>query len=145
MCFSKIWLHQNILNTQTYLLVGIDFLFRLIYGCPKGITGFLAILSRFAYVKGTETYEAYLTKGHAFLFRLVTSLRTYTFFHQVICFFAMVLKDGYLDDIFDVLDAHCHPCIMLGRLALLWMGVAVFQESVSVPTVEYHVRALRLN
>jgi len=57
----------------------------------------------------------------------------------------MVLKDGYLDDIFDVLDAHCHPCIMLGRFALLWMGVAVFQESVSVSTVEYHVRALRLN
>jgi len=57
----------------------------------------------------------------------------------------MVLKDGYLDDIFDVLDAHCHPCIMLGRFALLWMGVAVFQESVSAHTVQYHVRALRLN
>jgi hypothetical protein len=38
-------------------------------------------------------------------------------------------------DVFDVLDAHCHPCIMLGRFALLWMGVAVFHESVSVPTV----------
>ena len=50
----------------------------------------------------------------------------------------MVLKDGYLDDIFDVLDTHCHPCIMLCHLALLWMGVAVFQESVSVHTVEYH-------
>ena len=57
----------------------------------------------------------------------------------------MVLNDGYLDDIFDVLDAHCHPCIMLGRFALLWMGVAVFHESVSVYIVQYDVQALRLN
>ena len=41
------------------------------------------------------------------------------------------MKDGYLDDVFDVLDAHRHPCILLGRFALLWMGAAVFQESVS--------------
>jgi len=41
----------------------------------------------------------------------------------------------YLDDIFDVLASHGHPCIMLGRFALLWIGVAVSQESVSVHTV----------
>jgi hypothetical protein len=39
---------------------------------------------------------------------------------------------GYLDDIFDVLDAHQHPCIVMGRSALLWMGAAVLPSSVSV-------------
>ena len=28
---------------------------------------------------------------------------------------------GYPDDVFDVLDAHQHPCIVMGRSALLWM------------------------
>jgi hypothetical protein len=41
------------------------------------------------------------------------------------------LKDGYFDNVFDVLDAHCHPCIMIGRFALLWMGAAVMQDPVS--------------
>jgi len=41
-------------------------------------------------------------------------------------------QNGYLDDIFDVLDAHQHPCIVLGRSALLWMGAGVLQSSVSV-------------
>jgi len=38
-------------------------------------------------------------------------------------------QDGYLDDVFDVLDAHQHPCIVMGRSALLWMGVPVSQSS----------------
>ena len=54
----------------------------------------------------------------------------------------MVLTNGHLDHIFDVLDAHRHPCIMLGRFALLWMGVAVLQEHVSVDTVQYHFQKL---
>jgi hypothetical protein len=41
------------------------------------------------------------------------------------------MKDGYLDDVFEVLDAHCHPCIMIGHFALLWMGAAVMQDHVS--------------
>jgi hypothetical protein len=41
------------------------------------------------------------------------------------------MEDGYLDDVFDVLDAHRHPCILMGRFALLWMGAAVFQDPVS--------------
>ncbi|KAF8814814.1 hypothetical protein BYT27DRAFT_7238728 [Phlegmacium glaucopus] len=36
--------------------------------------------------------------------------------------------EGYLDDMFDVLDRHCHPCILLGRWALVWMGTEVIQE-----------------
>lgn len=40
-------------------------------------------------------------------------------------------NNGYLDDIFDVLDAYCHPCILMGRYALLWMGAAVIQDPVS--------------
>ena len=43
--------------------------------------------------------------------------------------------EGYLDDVFDVLDAHQHPCIVMGRSALLWMGAAVSQSSVSVDIV----------
>ena len=46
-------------------------------------------------------------------------------------------QDGYLDDIFDVLDAHQHPCIVMGRSALLWMGAGVLQSSVSVNIVKY--------
>lgn len=38
------------------------------------------------------------------------------------------MQEGYLDDVFDVLDAHCHPCILMGRFALIWMGVEVFSE-----------------
>ncbi|KAF8800289.1 hypothetical protein BYT27DRAFT_7236138 [Phlegmacium glaucopus] len=38
-------------------------------------------------------------------------------------------QDGYLNDVFDVLDAHQHPCIVMGRSALLWMGAAVLQSS----------------
>ncbi len=45
--------------------------------------------------------------------------------------FRLTMKDGYLDDVFDVLDAHGHPCILIGRYALLWMGAAVVQDSVS--------------
>jgi hypothetical protein len=41
------------------------------------------------------------------------------------------MQEGYLDDVFDVLDAHCHPCILMGRFALIWMGVEVFSEQVS--------------
>lgn len=41
------------------------------------------------------------------------------------------MKEGYLDDVLDVLDAHCHPCIMMGRYAFLWMGLEVFAEQVS--------------
>jgi hypothetical protein len=41
-------------------------------------------------------------------------------------------QNGYLDDIFDVLDTHQHPCIVMGRSALLWMGAGVLQSSVSV-------------
>ncbi|KIL65501.1 hypothetical protein M378DRAFT_162123 [Amanita muscaria Koide BX008] len=36
---------------------------------------------------------------------------------------------GYLDDVFDVLDLHQHPCIVLGRSALLWMGADVLPSS----------------
>ncbi|KIL59918.1 hypothetical protein M378DRAFT_14479 [Amanita muscaria Koide BX008] len=32
---------------------------------------------------------------------------------------------GYLDDVFDILDAHQHPCIVMGRSVLLWMGSGV--------------------
>ncbi|KAF8337704.1 hypothetical protein F5887DRAFT_1285016 [Amanita rubescens] len=39
------------------------------------------------------------------------------------------LHHGYLDDVFDVLDVHQHPCILLGRFALLWMGAAVCPSS----------------
>jgi len=39
-------------------------------------------------------------------------------------------REGYLDDVFDVLDEHCHPCIMMGRYAL-WMGLEVFVDLVS--------------
>ena len=42
-------------------------------------------------------------------------------------------NNGYLDDIFDVLDAYCHPCILMGRYALLWMGAAVTQVRSPVP------------
>ncbi|KAF8224539.1 hypothetical protein L208DRAFT_1511127 [Tricholoma matsutake] len=38
------------------------------------------------------------------------------------------MQEGYLDDVFDVLDAHCHPCILMGHFALIWMGVEVFSE-----------------
>jgi hypothetical protein len=48
------------------------------------------------------------------------------------------LQDGYLDDVFDVLDAQQHPCIVMGHSALIWMGVAIFQGSVSV---KYHIAA----
>jgi hypothetical protein len=54
-----------------------------------------------------------------------------------------MLKEGYLDDVFDVLDAHCHPCVMMGRYALLWMGLEVFAELVgplvilSVPSLAF--------
>ena len=44
---------------------------------------------------------------------------------------------GYLDDVFDVLDVHQHPCIVLGRSALLWMGADVLPSSVSVNLVKY--------
>ena len=46
------------------------------------------------------------------------------------------MQEGYLDDVFDVLDAHCHPCILMGRFALIWMGVEVFSEQVSPLTVK---------
>jgi len=36
-----------------------------------------------------------------------------------------------VDDIFYVLDAYCHPRILMGRYALLWMGAAVIQDPVS--------------
>ena len=49
-------------------------------------------------------------------------------------------QDGYLDDIFDVLDAHQHPCIVMGRSALLWMGAGVLQSSVS-NIVKYRIAA----
>ncbi len=39
-------------------------------------------------------------------------------------------KAGYLDDLFDVLDAKMHPCIIMGRFALKWMGCGVFSEQV---------------
>ena len=31
------------------------------------------------------------------------------------------MKDGYLDDVFDVLDVHRHSCIIMGHFALRWM------------------------
>jgi hypothetical protein len=40
-------------------------------------------------------------------------------------------KEGYLDDVFDVLDANCHPCILMGCFALRWMGAGVLPEQVS--------------
>jgi hypothetical protein len=45
--------------------------------------------------------------------------------------------DGYLDDVFDVLDAHRHPCILMGRYALRWMGVEVCQDHVSAHVFSY--------
>ena len=45
---------------------------------------------------------------------------------------SLMVDHGYLDDVFDVLDVHQHPCILLGRFALLWMGAAVCPSSVSV-------------
>jgi hypothetical protein len=44
-------------------------------------------------------------------------------------------EDGYLNDVFDVLDAHRHQCILMGRFALLWMGAAVVQDPVSAHIV----------
>jgi hypothetical protein len=41
------------------------------------------------------------------------------------------MKEGYLDDVFEVLDAHCHPCVLMGRFALIWMGAEVWPELVS--------------
>ena len=43
------------------------------------------------------------------------------------------MQEGYLDNVFDVLDAHCHPCILMShfKFALIWMGVEVFLEPVS--------------
>jgi len=38
------------------------------------------------------------------------------------------MKEGCLDQLFDVLDAHTHPCIIMGRFALRWMGTGVFSE-----------------
>ncbi len=40
-------------------------------------------------------------------------------------------KAGYLDDLFNVLDANKHPCIIMGRFALKWMGCGVFSEEVT--------------
>jgi len=51
------------------------------------------------------------------------------------------MKDGHLDNIFDVLDAHSHPSIIMGRFALGWMGTEVFPEQVSPHIVQ---RALKL-
>lgn len=42
------------------------------------------------------------------------------------------MEDGYLDDVFDVLDANHHPCILMGRFALMWMGAEVMPEQVSL-------------
>jgi hypothetical protein len=42
----------------------------------------------------------------------------------------MEKTEGYLDTVFDILDAHRHPCIMMGRFALRWIGVGVFPEEV---------------
>jgi len=42
------------------------------------------------------------------------------------------MKEGYLDDIFDILDAHCHPCILMGTFALRWMGTGVSPVLVSL-------------
>ena len=39
-------------------------------------------------------------------------------------------KAGYLDDLFDVLDAKMHPCIIMDRFALKWMGCGIFSEHV---------------
>ncbi|PGH21444.1 hypothetical protein AJ80_03235 [Polytolypa hystricis UAMH7299] len=33
------------------------------------------------------------------------------------------LKDGYLDDVFHVFDAHNHPIVLVEECALMWMGV----------------------
>ena len=41
-------------------------------------------------------------------------------------------KEGYLDDVFRILDAFKHPCIIMGRFALKWMGCGVFSEEVRV-------------
>jgi hypothetical protein len=41
------------------------------------------------------------------------------------------MKDGYFDNVFDVLDARCHPCIMIGHFALPWMGAAATQDHAS--------------
>ncbi len=32
------------------------------------------------------------------------------------------MKDGYLDDVFDVLDAHAHPCVLIWSLCLAMDG-----------------------
>ena len=48
-------------------------------------------------------------------------------------------QQGYLDDIFDVFDAHQHPCIVMGRSALLWMGAGVLPSDVSVNIVKYRI------
>jgi len=40
-------------------------------------------------------------------------------------------------DIFNVLDAIKHPCIMMGCFALKWMGCGVFAEEVTVSFTNY--------
>ena len=47
-------------------------------------------------------------------------------------------KAGYLDDVFNVLDASKHPCIIIGRFALKWMGCGVFSEEVTVSLLTLH-------
>lgn len=39
-------------------------------------------------------------------------------------------QEGYLNDFLDILDAHQHPCIVLGLWALAWMGTQVIQRYV---------------
>lgn len=39
--------------------------------------------------------------------------------NRAILSFAKPMKDGSLDDVLNVLDAHCHPCILIGRYALM--------------------------
>ena len=52
-------------------------------------------------------------------------------------------KTGYLDDLFNVLDAKMHPCIVMGRFALKWMGCGVFSEqvmaSICIDTTTTHI------
>jgi len=46
-------------------------------------------------------------------------------------------KAGYLDDVFNVLDANKHPFIIMGRFALKWMGCGVFSEEVTVLCIDF--------
>jgi hypothetical protein len=44
-------------------------------------------------------------------------------------------EHGYLDTLFDILDAHDHPCVLLGEWAIRWMEAGPIPFGVSPSTV----------